>query len=106
MADGGAPVLRAESLALMTADALTAEQRRQALPLVGPGASWGLGTGVDVEAAEPWMAPGRWGWSGGTGTTAYVDPSRDTVSVLMTQRSMTGPDDGFDDFWSAVADAA
>jgi CubicO group peptidase (beta-lactamase class C family) len=106
MADGGAPVLRAESVALMTTDALTAEQRRQALPLVGPGASWGLGTGVDVEAAEAWMAPGRWGWSGGTGTTAYVDPSRGTVSVLMTQRAMTGPEDGFDDFWSAVADAA
>jgi CubicO group peptidase (beta-lactamase class C family) len=106
MADGGAPVLRPDSVALMTADALTDEQRRQALPIVGPGGSWGLATGVDVEAAEPWMAPGRWGWDGGTGTTAHVDPTRDTVGVLLTQRMMTGPLDGFGDFWTAVAEAA
>ena len=72
MADGGGPVLTADSVALMTADALTDAQRRQALPIVGPGGSWGLATGVDVEAAEPWMAPGRWGWDGGTGTTALT----------------------------------
>jgi CubicO group peptidase (beta-lactamase class C family) len=106
MADGGAPVLTADSVALMTTDALTDEQRRQALPFVDAGGSWGLGTGVDVEAAEPWMAPGRWGWTGGTGTTAHVDPARDTVSVLLTQRAMTGPLDGFGDFWTAVAEAA
>jgi CubicO group peptidase (beta-lactamase class C family) len=106
MADGGAPVLDPDSVALMTADALTPEQRRQAAPIVDAGGSWGLATGVDVEAAEPWMAPGRWGWTGGTGTTAYVDPVRDTVSVLLTQRAMTGPLDGFDRFWIAIAEAA
>jgi CubicO group peptidase (beta-lactamase class C family) len=106
MADGGRPVLTADSVALMTADALTDAQRRQALPVVGPGGSWGLATAVDVEAAEPWMAPGRWGWDGGTGTTAYADPTRDTVGVLLTQRAMTGPQDGFGDFWTAVAAAA
>jgi CubicO group peptidase (beta-lactamase class C family) len=103
MADGGAPVLSADSLALMTADALTAAQRRQGLPILGPGVSWGLGTSVDVEAVEPWMAPGRWGWDGGTGTTVRVDPGRDAVGVLLTQRLMAGPLDGFDDFWAAVA---
>jgi CubicO group peptidase (beta-lactamase class C family) len=106
MADGGAPVLTSDSVARMTADALTDAQRAQAAPFVGPGASWGLGTSVDVEAAEPWMAPGRWGWTGGTGTTAHVDPARGTVAVLLTQRAMTGPLDGFADFWTAVARAA
>jgi CubicO group peptidase (beta-lactamase class C family) len=105
MADGGGPVLTPGSVALMTADALTDTQRQQALPVVGPGGSWGLATGVDVEAAEPWMAPGRWGWDGGTGTTAYADPVRGTVGVLLTQRAMTGPQDGFGDFWAAVAAA-
>ena len=106
MADGGAPVLTSDSVARMTADALTDAQRAQATPFVGPGASWGLGTSVDVEASEPWMAPGRWGWTGGTGTTAHVDPARGTVAVLLTQRAMTGPLDGFADFWTAVARAA
>jgi CubicO group peptidase (beta-lactamase class C family) len=106
MADGGGPVLSAESVALMTADALTDAQRQQATPIVGPGGSWGMATGVDAEAAQPWMAPGRWGWSGGTGTTAHVDPVRGTVAVLLTQRAMTSPLDGFADFWTAVAEAA
>jgi CubicO group peptidase (beta-lactamase class C family) len=106
MADGGAPVLTSESLALMTTDALTEAQRRQALPIVGPGASWGLATGVDIEAVAPWMAVGRWGWTGGTGTSAYVDPLRGSVAVLMTQREMTHALDRNDAFWAAVAGAA
>jgi CubicO group peptidase (beta-lactamase class C family) len=106
MADGGGPALTAESVALMTSDALTDEQRRQALPIVGPGGSWGLGTGVDVEAAEPWMAPGAWGWAGGVGTSAHVDPSRGIAGVLLTQRAMAGPQDAPTDFWAAVAAAA
>ena len=108
MADGGAPVLTADEVAQLTADALTPDQRRSARAFLGLGASWGLGTGVDVpdpddEAAPPWQAPGRWGWTGGTGTTGHADPTRDVVAVLLTQRVMTGPQDGFDDFWAAVA---
>jgi CubicO group peptidase (beta-lactamase class C family) len=105
MADGGAPVLGPESVARLSADTLTPEQRRQALPIVGRGRSWALGTAVDVEAVEPWMALGRWGWDGGRGTTARVDPSREIVGVLLTQREMTGPLDGFDAFWAGVAAA-
>lgn len=105
MADGGSPVLSADSLALMTTDALTDEQRRAGAPILDDGTSWGLGTGVDIEATQPWMSPGRWGWTGGTGTSAYVDPARDTVAVLLTQRLMTGPADGPEAFWSSVASA-
>ena len=105
MADGGAPVLTADEVALLTTDVLTDAQRRSARAFLDEGESWGLGTGVDVEAVRPWQAPGRWGWTGGTGTTAYVDPTRDVVAVLLTQRAMTGPLDGFDDFWTAVAHA-
>jgi CubicO group peptidase (beta-lactamase class C family) len=89
----------------VTTDALTDEQRRQAQPIVDAGRSWGLATAVDVEAAKPWMARGRWSWEGGTGTTALVDPARDRVAVLLTQRAMAGPEDGFDEFWTAVAAA-
>jgi CubicO group peptidase (beta-lactamase class C family) len=97
MADGGAPLLTSGSVAQMTADALTGLQRDAALPFLGEGVSWGFATGVESD--------GRWGWDGGTGTTARVDPARDTVAVLLTQRAMTGPLDGFDDFHAAVAAA-
>jgi CubicO group peptidase (beta-lactamase class C family) len=103
LADGGSPVLTPDEVALMTTPALTDEQLRDAEPIVGPGASWGLATGVDTASAFPWMTPGRWGWTGGSGTTAYVDPSRDLVAILLTQREMTGPRDGFEDFWAGAA---
>jgi len=106
MADGGAPVLTAESLRLMTSDQLTNAQRANAAPFVDDDTTWGLGTGVELTGARPGMAPGRWGWTGGTGTCAYVDPGRDTVSVLLTQRAMAGPEDGPEPFWTAVAEAA
>jgi CubicO group peptidase (beta-lactamase class C family) len=49
------------------------------------------------------MNPGRWGWTGGTGTSAYVDPLRNTVAVLLTQRQLTDARDVPADFWSAAA---
>jgi CubicO group peptidase (beta-lactamase class C family) len=103
LADGGAPVLTREETALLTADALDDVQRRSARAFLDEGESWGLGTAVDVAAVRPWQSPGRWGWTGGTGTTAHVDPARDVVSVLLTQRGMTGPLDAPDAFWTAVA---
>ncbi len=46
-------------------------------------AGWGFGGAV--------AADGRYGWIGGTGTTAHVVPSTSTVGVLLTQLQMTGP---------------
>jgi CubicO group peptidase (beta-lactamase class C family) len=98
VADG--KLLSEASRAALTSDALTPAQRAAASPAFLPSfASWGLGTGVIPET-------GAWGWSGGTGTVASVDPRRDTVGVLLTQRAMAGPDDGFDDFTAAVESAA
>jgi CubicO group peptidase (beta-lactamase class C family) len=34
---------------------------------------------------------GRYGWVGGTGTTAHVAPSTGTIGILLTQVQMTGP---------------
>lgn len=42
--------------------------------------------------AEPWNAPGRYGWVGGTGTAAYVVPSTDTATILLSQVDFGGPD--------------
>jgi len=102
MADGGAPVLHPESVRLMTTDQLTVDQRMQGLPILGLGVSWGLGVAVDVEAVSPWMAPGRWGWTGGSGTSAHVHPDG-SVAVFLSQRELADAQDGFDDFWAAVS---
>ncbi len=89
--DGGRPLLSEAAVRLMTTDHLTAEQRAaSALFLEGQG--WGFGGSVDVEPNEPWIVPGRYGWVGGTGTAAHIVPSTGAVTVLLTQREMTGPE--------------
>jgi len=78
----GGGLLSPRSVRLIMTDHLTPEQR-EASTLFLEGAGWGFGGAV--------AADGRYGWVGGTGTTAHVAPSTDTVGVLLTQLQMTGP---------------
>ena len=79
---GGGGLLSPQSVRSMTTDHLTQEQR-QASVLFLEGAGWGFGGAVADD--------GRYGWVGGTGTTAHVASSSGTVGVLLTQVQMTGP---------------
>ncbi|MHA7984400.1 serine hydrolase domain-containing protein [Rathayibacter sp. CAU 1779] len=71
--------------------------------LAGPGVGWGWGVSVETGTPHPWSAPGRWGWTGGSGTSAYVDPSRDLIGVVFSQRFMAGPQESFGYFWEPLA---
>jgi len=103
----------------MTTDHLTDAQRAGLDDMGGPGYGWGWQTGVDLLpeptasvdapafraialADEPWRSPGRWGWAGGTGTSAYVDPARDLIGVVFTQHQLGAPTDDFSFFWGCV----
>jgi CubicO group peptidase (beta-lactamase class C family) len=77
-------------------------QRLGMRQLMGPGLSWGMCVGLDLERVQPWMTPGRFWWNGGSGTTACVNPANDLTAVLLTQRMMTAATGDFDDFWRAV----
>jgi CubicO group peptidase (beta-lactamase class C family) len=107
LADGtvdGRRLLSPESVRQMTSDHLTKTQRdASALFLEGQG--WGFGGSVDVVADDPWNVPGRYGWIGGTGTAAHIIPSSGTVTILMTQREMSGPTPPalMRDFWRYAA---
>jgi CubicO group peptidase (beta-lactamase class C family) len=99
----GRRLLSAVSVRQMTTNHLTAEQRAVgALFLEGQG--WGFGGSVDDEAIDPWNVPGRYGWVGGTGTTAHIVPSTGAVAILLTQVAMTDPVAPaiMRDFWHAV----
>jgi CubicO group peptidase (beta-lactamase class C family) len=102
VADGGGPVLDPASTAVMTSDRLSDVQRASAQTFLGPGRTWGGNVEVTLEVTDPWTTPGRFGWAGGTGTTAYADPALDLVAVLLTQRMMTGPHDEPQAFWDTV----
>ncbi|CAM5579589.1 serine hydrolase domain-containing protein [Streptomyces avidinii] len=101
---GGGRLLAADSVRQMTTDHLTAPQRAAgALFLEGQG--WGFGGSVDVARLDPWNVPGRYGWIGGTGTAAHIVPATGTVTLLLTQRELTGPasPEVMREFWTYAA---
>ncbi|GAA5176032.1 serine hydrolase domain-containing protein [Pseudonocardia eucalypti] len=86
----GRRVLTEESVRLMTTDHTTPAQRDiGALFLEGQG--WGMGGSVDIAATEPWNVPGRYGWVGGTGTSAHIVPATGGVAILLTQVGEDSP---------------
>ncbi|MFC7303900.1 serine hydrolase domain-containing protein [Streptomyces monticola] len=102
----GRRLLSPASVRQMTTDQLTPAQR-EASALFIEGQGWGYGGSVDVAPTQPWNVPGRYGWVGGTGTTAHIVPSTGTVTILLTQREMTGPQPPviMREFWGFAAGA-
>jgi CubicO group peptidase (beta-lactamase class C family) len=99
--DGHRRVLSAQSVRLLSSNQLDATDRAGAnLFLEGQG--WGYGGSVDVDTAQEWNVPGRYGWVGGTGTAAHICPSTNTLSILLTQTEMTSPTTPpvMRDFWT------
>ena len=80
-------ILARPSVALMTTDHITPEQKA-ASPFF-PGFSdtygWGFGGAVVIRRDEL-TSVGQFGWDGGYGTSFHVDPAEGLVGVLMTQR--------------------
>ncbi|CAM5718174.1 putative protein [Streptomyces alboniger] len=86
----GHRLLSPGAVSRMTTNHLTARQREiGALFMEDQG--WGYGGSVDVAPAAPWNVPGRYGWVGGTGTTAHIVPPTGTVAILLTQVGMQSP---------------
>jgi CubicO group peptidase (beta-lactamase class C family) len=102
--DDGGDVLSADAARLMRTDQLDDRQRASVRPFVGAGRSWGFGGEVVLRREQTAVQPGGFGWMGGTGTSAYIDPERRLAAVLMTQRAMetSQPPEHFVRFWDAV----
>ncbi|HEX4207966.1 MAG TPA: serine hydrolase domain-containing protein [Ktedonobacteraceae bacterium] len=99
---GREQILSRATVELMTSDHLTPEQRAGSEIFFGTHASWGLGMAVDIRRNEIFHTPGRFGWTGGFGTTAYIDPAQGMIGILFTQRMMDSPEPPkvFTDFWT------
>ncbi len=99
---GREQILSRATVELMTADQLTPEQRAGSEVFFGTHSSWGLGMAVDIQRNEIFHNPGRFGWTGGFGTTAYTDPAQGMIGILFTQRMMDSPQPPkvFTDFWT------
>lgn len=92
------------SVQQMMSDQITPEHREMGGFFLD-GQGWGFGGSVDIEVLNSWNVPGRYGWVGGTGTAAYVDPQHGTVSVILTQVELGGPGSTrvLESFWTAAA---
>lgn len=77
----GGPVLSRASIAQMTRDQLTPAQRVGQEAFLGD-RSWGLCQSVIVSGDRA----GAFGWDGGLGSSFLVDPGRDLVVIVLTQR--------------------
>lgn len=95
-------ILSRATVDLMTSDQLTPEQRVGSEIFFGMHSSWGLGMAVDIRRNEIFHTPGRFGWTGGFGTTAYTDPKEGMIGALFTQRMLDSPEPPkvFTDFWT------
>ncbi len=99
---GKEQILSRAAVELMTSDQLTPEQRVGSEIFFGGYSSWGFGMSVDLQRKEIFNTPGRFGWAGGLGTSAYTDPAEGMIGILFTQRMMDSPESAnvFSDFWT------
>jgi CubicO group peptidase (beta-lactamase class C family) len=101
---GRAQILARATVALMTSDQVPPERRPDADIFFGEFGSWGFGMGVDIHRADVFRSPGRFGWDGGTGTSAYADPAEGLIGILFSQRMMDSPvlPRLYRDFWTCA----
>ena len=90
VAGDGRRLLSADSVHLMITDHTTHAQRMIG-ELFLEGQGWGFGGSVDILTIDPWNVLGRYGWVGGTGTSAHITPSTGTIAILLTQVAADSP---------------
>lgn len=106
---GDTRILSRPTVELMTADHLTPAQKEgdHARIFFNGNSGWGFGMAVATRRDNLWLTPGRFGWDGGYGTSAYTDPVEEMVGVLLTQRLMDSPAPPpiYIDFWTSAYQA-
>jgi CubicO group peptidase (beta-lactamase class C family) len=107
-ARGAVRVLTERSVDQMTSGQLTPAQRTASNDFANYFVehTYGFGVGI-VTGHDDAGSPGTIGWDGGLGTTWRSDPTSHTITILLTQRSMTSPEPPpvFRDFWRSAAEA-
>jgi len=101
----GGRLLSEDSVAEMTRDQLTPEQKQGAG--LGPGFfdghGWGYGVMVYTAPDAISPTPGRYGWDGGYGTSWANDPNTGLIGLMFTQSvGYYVGSNQFSDFWTGA----
>lgn len=103
LANGTTPtghrLLSEHAIHQMLTDHTTPTTRRTATLFLEQDQGWGYGGSVDPT--------GRYGWVGGTGTSAHIVPTTNTTTILLTQVAMDSPVPAtyLNSFWEYAASA-
>jgi CubicO group peptidase (beta-lactamase class C family) len=106
---GDVRVLSRPSVELMMTDQLTPAQK--AIPGLVPGYwenhGWGFGGSVVTARRLISDSIGKYGWDGGYGTSWYVDPVEEMITILLTQVAFASPEPPaiVQDFWTSAYQA-
>lgn len=89
---GGAPILRRETVLLITQNQIGSLGAGDDPSALGPGWGFGLGAGVIVDpaASKSPYNPGTWTWGGVYGTSFWVDPTARLSVVILTNSAADG----------------
>jgi CubicO group peptidase (beta-lactamase class C family) len=102
-------VLSRASVELMTTDHITPAQKAASpfAPNFWDNRGWGFGLSIITRRDDLAGTPGRFGWDGGYGTSAYMDPKEDLIGILMSQRLWESPTPPavVTDFWTQAYQA-
>jgi CubicO group peptidase (beta-lactamase class C family) len=101
---GGRQLLSKASVAAMTRDHLTAEQRLDGAAILQGGRGWGYGMAVATDPTPEGVPAGAYGWNGGLGTSWVADPASGVSVIVLTQTLFESPaaPNVHGDVWRAV----
>jgi CubicO group peptidase (beta-lactamase class C family) len=105
---GTSRLLARPTVALMTTDQLTSDQKAasQFVPGFFDDNGWGFGVSVRTRRTDL-AAPGQYGWDGGLGTSWRNDPAEDLLGIILTQTAFDSPVPPpiIQDFWTSAYQA-
>jgi CubicO group peptidase (beta-lactamase class C family) len=105
---GTSRLLARPTVALMTTDQLTNEQKAasQFVPGFFDDLGWGFGLAVRTRRTDL-AAPGQYGWDGGLGTSWRNDPVEGLLGIVFTQTAFDSPvaPTIIQDFWTSAYQA-
>lgn len=101
---GDTRILSRHSVELMTSNQISPRQIADSRLFLGEGSGWGFGMATTVRKEHIWSSRGRFGWDGGLGTSAAMDPLEGLIGILLTQCAWTSPTPPTvsSDFWTSV----